>query len=78
MGDKDVMIDSLAAQIRAEEDARALAELERLVNARKAAGLLVERQRSDETEAVYRQLVAKYGGNRHGRRRARAEARRKR
>lgn len=43
-----------------------------------ARKLLTGRAELDKVEARYQHLVAKYGGNRHGRRRARAEASKKR
>jgi hypothetical protein len=68
-------LDELAVdEIKAQEDARVVATLEGLAGAReRAAALLAKRQELDATEATYLKLAAEYGGNRRGRRRARAE-----
>lgn len=41
------------------------------------AAMLAERNELDARDVRYRKLVAEYGGNRHARRRARAEVRKK-
>lgn len=56
---------------------RALADIQAEEDAATVKKLLTGRQEIDEREARYRQLVSKYGSNRKGRRRARAEANRK-
>lgn len=57
---------------------RALADIQAEEDAATVKKLLTGRQGIDEAEARYRQLLSKYGNNRRGRRRARAEARKKR
>lgn len=56
---------------------RALAEIQAKEDAALVKKLLTGRAELDENEARYRQLAQKYGGNRKARRRARAEARKK-
>lgn len=67
-------VELAAAEIATQEDARVMAKLEALADARERAGLLLaKRQELDAAEVTYLKLAAEYGGNRRGRRRARAE-----